>query len=261
MQIVIVNACNLLSDGEVVRIIPGLQDDMDNAFLPSWHGFGPPGEVDISAVGWDQFHAHEDHYMADDIFPIFLNRHSIDPGALGWHTDEGKKIFGRVFVGDCMRYGISWTTDLSHEIHEIVADPNANRYFQMPDGRWIALETDDPVEADAQARLVKGTMISNFVFPEYFSDNTAANTRYDQQGFLHKPAPEITEGGYASIWTPGQGYSQIQMDRQDGLLGRRVLMPARWRLAMRKQTGPTEEFKMAPGIAPDAGEGGDTAEA
>lgn len=196
-DILIVNASPVLLDGEVSSIIPALQKWDDDYLRP--------------AYGFDRctYHFMPRGQLPDpndaSVWPIFLNRHSVDPGALGWHDDDSGRVFGRVFVGDCLRYGVSWTVDLSHEAAEMRGDPHVDQKFVMPDGRISMVELCDAVEADELAITVDGVRFSDFVLPDYWSAKTSG--KFDYQGALTGPCPTLTPGGYMSIWD-GRGWTQ-----------------------------------------------------
>lgn len=232
-QTYIINASDILTDDVVAAKIPAFQKQYDEHFLPPWADHGAI-ELVLNFMGFKDFIANGPAKIGDAM-SFYLNRHSVDPGDLGWHTQEGKKIYGRVFVGDCMRYGIDWGTDLTHELLETGADPEATRSYQMPDGRYAALEVCDAVEADAQAYIVDGVLVSNFVLPTYFSKLVGA--KYDYGGHLTEPCPSLTPGGYMSILQNNK-WQQVSKERTDGLLGRRAMRPAGWRRTTRNRVGP-----------------------
>lgn len=228
-QIAIVNSSHVLSDAQVVAAIPALQTQIDRDFLPAWKL--PPVKLVFAVLG----------KVPKGAWPIYLNRHSTDEGALGWHTDEGGQIYGRVFVGDCIRYGVAWTADLSHEILETILDPTANKTFKMTGNRQAALEACDACEADAYGYKIGDFLVSDFVLPTYFSNNPQTKgTLYDHTGVLKGPCPTLSAGGYMSIYNPGQGWTNIEMDRYDGMRSRRALM-VRYRSEWRKSRHPTGE--------------------
>ncbi len=215
----IVNASGILTEREVRAAIPALQVQIDRDFLPAWRDQATPVELSFLPI-------EEIPNIPADAWPIFLNRHSQDPGALGWHTDEAK-IYGRVFVGDCKAFGISWTVDLSHEILETLVDPTAQKVWRMPDGRFAALEVCDAVEADALGYAVSdgqgGTiMCSDFVLPAYFGADTSRP--FDHQRMLAAGCPELTPGGYMSVCDANGQWTLLQADQYPGVPGRRFLM-------------------------------------
>lgn len=230
-KIIIVNACGLLSDEEVHRVIPALQLQYDRDFKPAWGELVPAVEYQFAPVA-------DIPHLDPDAWPIFLNKHSQEAGDLGWHTDERRKIYGRVFVGDCMRFGISWTTDLGHEALEMAGDPSATKAFRMSNGDLVALENCDPVEADKFAYIVEvngdKVLCTDFAYPSYFSNHPAQGvTQFDQCGVLRGPCPTLSDGGYISIQRPGEQWTMLQQNHIDGLPGRRFLQSYRHRRVRR----------------------------
>jgi hypothetical protein len=224
----IVNACDLISDDEVRNFIPGLQLQYDRDFKPAWGDAVP--DIEYTFVSKNDI-----GNIAPSSWPQFLNRHSQEPDALGWHTEEGNRVFGRVFVGDCMAFGISWQTDVGHEALETALDPTGQKVSRMPDGRFMALESCDAVEADKYSYMVltaAGLRIpcTNFDYPAYFS--TLANARYDHCKVLTAPY-SLSEGGYADIMSAGV-WSTLQKNHSNGVPGRRYLQPYRHRRVLRR---------------------------
>lgn len=198
MKVLIVNACDVLTDSEVAAVLPAIQRYDDEILRPAYglepctYDFMPRGQLPDPG----------DH----SVWLIFLNRHSTDEGTLGWHDDQAGKTFGRVFVGDCLRYGVSWTVCLTHEIAETRVDPDIKQMILLPAGRQTLKEVCDAVESDDQAILVEGVQCSNFVLPSYWTNDPSGP--WDFQGRLAGPAPALTPGGYLSIWD-GASWSQL----------------------------------------------------
>jgi hypothetical protein len=218
--IAVIMATNVIKASAVEKMIAPLQRQFDNDFYPAWKDNG------VVPVEYQFYPNVAEFNKADipdeEVWPIFINRHSDDEGALGWHTKEGKKIYGRVFAGDCIRYGLEVSTDLGHEALEVAADPPADLFYRMRDGELAALEVCDAVESDACAYEDKsGVKMSNFVLPSYFSARRKGP--YDFRGALTKACPELTPGGYMSVTKNGQ-WTQVTRDRRDGMRGRRSLM-------------------------------------
>lgn len=227
-DLIVVNACHLLMDEQVQKIVAPLQTQIDRDFLPAWGPRGAPA-VRVSFASIADIPA-----LSPDCWPIFLNLHSLDPGALGWHDDQagqGTRIFSRVFVGDCIRLGLNWTVTVSHEMLEIMLDPDVRRVFRMSSGKLAALEACDAVESDDQAYAIDGVMVSNFVLPAYFGNGSGP---YDFGGVLQGPCPSLSPGGYMSIQDDAGRWTQIYANRRDGLIGRRALMRGHRRTARQR---------------------------
>lgn len=196
-EIIVVNASRVLHDDEVARVIPALQRWDSEMLQPAW-GFDPCTYIFMPFHEW----AHEVNAGNRPAgWPIFLNRHSTDVGVGGFHDDESGNIFGRIFVGDALRYGISWTVDLSHEAAEMRGDPTIDKIATLADGQVALVELCDPVEDDALAIDVDGIKLSDFVLPSYFS---GAAGPWDFQNALSGPCPMLTTGGYQSLFVNGE---------------------------------------------------------
>lgn len=228
-SLIIVNGCphNILSDANAKGIVEPLQIQFDRDFLPAWGAMATPVSVSFAP-------ASEIPRLPSDAWVIFLNRHSTDAGALGWHDDEDGKIFSRVFVGDCLRLGLDWNVTLSHEALEMDLDPDVRRTWRMPDGRLAAFEACDACEDDRYGYFIKGRRVSDFVLPSYFG--TRETGQYDYMGVLPKPCPALSPGGYMSI-SDGSEWTQIQADKVDGLAGMRAIVPGHRRQVRSRRSG------------------------
>lgn len=215
-HLAIVNASPVFTDDEIMRILPAMQKQLDRDFYPAWQKHVP--EVKLSFVPWAKF-----HMLDPQAWAIFVNRHSKDDSMLGYHSSEDGRVYGRVYVGDIVRMQLDWTVTLSHEILELIADPSAEKVFRMADGRYAAVEVCDAVEADAQAYLIDGVAVSNFVYPAYFS-NLIRGGKYDHRGWLHAACPELTPGGYMPIRDHAGNWSSIYANKADGMLSRRAIL-------------------------------------
>jgi hypothetical protein len=141
-------------------------------------------------------------------------------GALGYHdlTDDGMPL-GKVFAGTDLKFGSEWTVTASHELLEMLADPNINLtvFIQRDDssGRLYAYEVCDACEADALGYKINNVLVSDFVFPSWFEDFRVPNsTQFDFGSHLTKPL-ELAGGGYIGIFdiTSGNGWTQLTAQR------------------------------------------------
>lgn len=213
-DIIIVNASTLLHDNDVMNVIPPMQKQADRDFLPIW------GNRVVHPINIHFARMRDIPTLPLSAWPIFLNRHSKEAGALGWHDDAAGRIYSRVFVGDCIRFGLDWTITLSHELLEMILDPNIRRVWRMPNGELAALEACDPVEADRLGYFIDGVRVSDFVYPAYFSTN--ARGPFDYRHALSGPCPDLTSGGYQSITKNGH-WTQIYANLTDGIPSARAL--------------------------------------
>lgn len=215
-HLAIVNASPVFTDDEIMAVLPAMQKQLDHDFYPAWQKYVP--EVKLIFVPWAKF-----PNLAADAWAIFINRHSRDDSMLGYHSQEDGRVYGRVYAGDIARMKLEFSTTLSHEILELIADPSAEKVFRMADGRYAALEVCDAVESDDQAYSIDGVAVSNFVYPAYFS-NLIRGGRYDHGEFLEAACPALTEGGYLPILDHSGKWSSLYANRADGMLGRRAIL-------------------------------------
>lgn len=196
--IAVINEC-ILSDGELAKVVAALQIQVTRDFAPAWGGDGanlifvPRGTAPPAGSWW----------------LVALGKSDL-AGDLGYHemTDAGNPL-GKAFVEDDIAHGLSWSVTLSHELLEMLADPQANQVVVTPDGREFAREVCDPCEDDQFAYRIDGVRVSDFVLPCYFT-RSDGETRFSFTGALRAPAPALLTGGYLSelvggAWTQNFG--------------------------------------------------------
>lgn len=233
-QLLIVNRWAGIQDATVAAWIPALQRGLDQ-FVADWAPLGAkPTQLLFAGL--------HDAHLPRGPWVITIERHSADPGALGWHTAEGARIYGKVFAGDCERFGVMISVDLDHEIKETVGDPSADLVFKMRNGELAALEACDAVESDIYALdLGEGVKGSDYVLPAYFDRNPPVGVKFDAGGRLRGPCAALTQGGYMSVTNAGE-WTQVSRERSDGMKGRRFLM-----------YGYRSESRKAKGVPADTG--------
>lgn len=118
-------------------------------------------------------------------------------GALGYHSETADgRVYGRVFAGACLDYGVPVSTTLSHEIAETFADPDVDRWVGTGKGYEVAYEAADPVEGDSY--LIDGTAVSDFVTPAWYGKGNrdgSTRTRWVETAGPLQPF-ELAPGGY-----------------------------------------------------------------
>jgi hypothetical protein len=164
-------------------------------------------------------------------------------GLLGFHTeDQGGKLWGVVPAKPVLDNGAQvtigdWSVSsaLSHEVLEMLVDPNCNLWANDGKGSAYTLEVCDPVEAPSYT--VNGVSVSNFVTPSWFDPLAPATAQFDKLGQLTSPF-SILKGGYVvceSAGTPQQEFGgefpNWRKEMKTGPLARtrRRLIQASWR--------------------------------
>src|SRR5713101_2742941 len=208
IKVAIINASTVLSDDEVKKVGPELQTQVDPDFAQAWGtdadlNFVPKNSSPPAGAWW-----------------LVVLDNSDVAGALGYHdlTDQGFPL-GKVFAGTDMNYGLQWTITASHELLEMLADPDINLAAYVEHDKRMTLyayEVCDACEADKLGYNIDGTMVSDFVYPAWFeSFRKKGSTRFDYGNQVQKPF-QLLPGGYISIYEvpAGNGWTQITGERE-----------------------------------------------
>ena len=233
IQISLINSSTAVADADVQASMPNLQTQVSRDFAPAWGTdaaltFVPTGGIPDPQTWW-----------------LVILDNSDVAGALGYHdvTSQGLPL-GKVFAGTDIQAGLSWTVTTSHELLEMLADPEINlTVFAQPtanSGTLYSYEACDACEDDSLGYTIGATRVSDFVFPAYFETSRAAgSTQFDQQQKLNAPVPTLLPGGYIGAFdvTSGTGWHQITAE-----LGR----GANSRAASRARVGSRRERRRTP---------------
>lgn len=165
---------------------------------------------------WWNIHATV-HYLPNPhkvplgIWPIYLVA-SLPPGEGGFHLDHHNQPFAKVVATPASD---GWTIAASHELCEMLVDPNGNRLqtsrsIEIVNGKIqdgpsefdYLVEACDPCEADAHAYTIQGVAVSDFITPRFYDPVSTPSARYSFTGALTAPR-QILPGGYIS-WVDHQ---------------------------------------------------------
>ncbi len=208
IKIAIVNQSTCLTDVQIQPVVAALQIQVTRDFAPLWGidadlTFIPKGQTPPSDHWW-----------------LVVLDNSDQAGALGYHelTPAGLPI-GKVFAESDLNYHLSWSVTMSHELLEMLGDPNINLTVfcqtSATQGYLFAFENCDAVEDDQFAYDINGIKVSDFVLPAYFQRAVPPkNGHYDFTGHLTQPIPAMLHGGYLSQFAVGEpghvnGWTQI----------------------------------------------------
>jgi len=153
------------------------------------------------------------------VWPVFLVK-DLPPGEGGFHLDKHNQPYAEVIAHPGSD---GWTVAASHEVIEMLVDPNGNR---LQSSRAIAIqggkiregageyeylvEACDPCEADEYAYSILGVAVSDFLTPHFYDPVVTPGTRYSFTGALRAPR-EILPGGYISwINQENEEWQQLQ---------------------------------------------------
>ncbi len=202
VKVAVINSSSVVSDSDVKNAAGALQTQVSRDFQPA---YGRDADV--------AFHA-ADQAPADAWWLVILDN-SDQAGALGYHdlTPAGLPL-GKVFAASDLQYGYKWTVTASHELLEMLGDPDINltALVQTADtaGTLYADEVADACEADEYGYLIDGVLVSDFVYPSWFMPMfDGKNVQFDHESHITRPF-ELLKGGYIGVFdiTAGSGWTQ-----------------------------------------------------
>ncbi|HEY7580484.1 MAG TPA: hypothetical protein VH855_23080 [Acetobacteraceae bacterium] len=194
IDVSVINASDAVSDADCRALTDALQVQVSRDFAPAWHidanlTFVPKAQKPAAGTWWLSILDNTDR-----------------AGVLGHHdlTPDGLPI-GKSFAGTDKHYGFEWTVTASHELLEMLANPDVNLAVLVHpdhgDSKLYAYEVCDPCEDDAHAYSIDGIKVCNFVYPAYFQTfRLPGSARFDHQGKLTAPVPALLPGGYISTF-------------------------------------------------------------
>jgi hypothetical protein len=209
IQISVINESTVLADADVVPVVAALQNQVTNDFRPVW---GTDAELTVVPKGTQPPNGSWWLVMLDD---------SDQANALGYHdlTTEGLPI-GKVFAASDLKAGTSWTVTASHELLEMLGDPNINLTVFVQNnntaGMLYAYEVCDACEDDSLGYQVDNILLSDFVYPAWFEGfRTEGSTQFDRMNKMQKPF-QLLVNGYIGIFnvSSGSGWQQETAEKR-----------------------------------------------
>src|SRR5882762_8993951 len=209
IQISVINESTILTDAEVIPVVAALQKQVTNEFRPAW---GVDAELTLVPKNTQPPTGSWWVVVLDD---------SDQAGALGYHdlTSDGLPI-GKVFAASDLKAGTSWTVTASHELLEMLADPNINLtvFVQNADtaGVLYAYEVCDACEDDSLGYQIDNVLLSDFVYPAWFeSFRTEGSTQFDRMNKIQTPF-QLLVNGYIGTFnvTAGSGWQQQTAEKR-----------------------------------------------
>ena len=173
------------------------------------------GDVEIVANGPDDV-GYQVVVLDDPDQAGFLGYHTKTPTGLVW-----ARVFVRPIVAknsDMLKGSLSVSAIMSHEIIEAYCDPDVNLWARRPDGKLVAYEAVDPVEADFYDVQVgdRSVSVSNFVTPAWFDVNAPRGSKFDKMETIQKPFG-VSKGGYVVVLDPRTGGTKNVFGSRDAV--------------------------------------------
>jgi hypothetical protein len=206
-KIAVFTVSTVVDDAQLQPVVAALQKQVSDDFAPAWGidadlRFVPAGSKPKPGEWW-----------------LAVLDNSDQAGALGYHdlTQEGLPL-GKVFAKTDQQYGEQWTGTASHELLEMLADPNINLTVfdeSKEGGRLYAYEVCDACEAEKFGYKIDGIPVSDFVYPSWFESFRKANsTQFDHTKKINRPF-QLLSGGYIGVYDilQGSGWKQLTAER------------------------------------------------
>lgn len=187
-------------------VIGALAKQVGDHFAPEWGTYAELRQI-----------AQPSDKMAGEWLLAILDD-SDQAGALGYHdlTTDGQPL-GKVFARTTIQAGLNPTVTISHELLEMLADPDINLSCEIDNPatgvptRFYAREVCDACEDDTYAYGINGVKVSDFVRRSWFIPGE--NKPYDYAGKIAAPL-QLISGGYISLLNVAtQGWTQVDAER------------------------------------------------
>lgn len=205
INIAIINHSTAVIDTDFKNVVSALQTQVTRDFYPIW---GINAKLMIMPLNAS---------IPPDWWQLIILDNSDQAGALGYHdlTSFGKPL-GKVFAGDDIKYGYKWSITTSHELLEMLGDPDINLCVFSKESstkaQLYAYEVCDACEDDQFGYNINGVMVSDFVRPEWFEITTSPphGKKYDFGGHITAPF-QLLSGGYIGVYniTKNSGWTQL----------------------------------------------------
>jgi hypothetical protein len=210
MQISIINHTGgMISDEEIHRVIRAINRQITEDFAPYW---GMSATLRLEGRSTESPDTMQIPDLRGDAVIYLWNDSDIDD-ALGYHFQNARGIpFGFVFTEIAQRIGEPWTVTLSHEVLELIGDPETNLLVMGPHPsedrdvfHWF--EMCDAVQNEYY--LIDGVEVSNFLLPLYFTGTRDTDEIGARNDFLGRnyggqtlKSFGINPGGYIGFFDP-----------------------------------------------------------
>src|SRR6267154_5071473 len=172
MRLTIVNISTAISTVDFSAVVAALRRQVTEDFQPEWN---TPATIRAAKLDLTQ-----KKVVIKGVHQaiVYVGDSATDPtrgidSAYGYHSTNHDKIpYGFVYLDISEKYHEPWTSTLSHEVLELLADPSAVLSVAGPDPhnakRTVRydLEICDPTQSDTY--LIDGVHVSNFVTRAYF---------------------------------------------------------------------------------------------
>ena len=211
MLISIVNHSATILDSKLHPVIRAINRQLRDDFEPHW---GREALLRLEGRSKDAPGPERASDIRGEAVVYLCDRPSDAEDALGYHELTHRGIpYGFVFTELSKELREPWSITLSHEVLELVLDPEVNLLVKGPHPEDATREVFHWYEAcdavQTQWYEIDGVRVSNFVLPLYFTSNEEPGGRNDFLGARRNGAPlasfGVAPGGYVGYFDPDAG--------------------------------------------------------
>ena len=232
IKIAVLNEYNGLTDADIIPVVEALSIQVKQHFAPIW---GIDADLTYYPAG---------NQPPLDAWQLVIFDTSDQAGALGYHdlTNMGLPM-GKIFAGTDKKYNSSWTVTASHELLEMLGDPDVN-LCAVAEGQdqttlLYAYEVCDACESDQFGYTIhaggQDILVSDFVDPAWFETIVYPNAQFDYQRKITAPF-QLLPGGYIPV---------MDISGNDGWVQKTARNTSR-RFQMRANVGTRRERRRTP---------------
>jgi hypothetical protein len=234
IKIAVINEYNGLTDADITPVVAALNIQVKQHFAPVW---GIDADLTYYPAG---------NPPPLDAWQLIIFDDSDQAGALGYHdlTNMGLPL-GKVFAGTDKKFGSAWSVTASHELLEMLGDPDINLCAivegqnQGDPSTLYAYEVCDACEDDQFAYIInvsgENVLVSDFVYPSWFESFIVPGAQFDYQKKITQPF-QLMPGGYISV---------LQLSGSDGWIQKTARTTTR-SFRMRASVGTRRERRRTP---------------
>lgn len=221
-----------ISDADLLAAIRAVNRQVAEDFVPYW---GMPATLRLEGTLLEESRANAaGMFRGDAVLYVSSATGREDPE--GFHDRNLRGVpYGVVYTKMSEKMGDPWSTTLSHEALELIADPQANNYVMGPALHdphrkvFFWFEMCDPVSAENY--MIDGIAMQNFLLPAYFEPPTPG-ARTNFLGSELRPF-RLAAGGYVGYYDPEKKSQETQNADDEG----------KRRLEIRKLFGSTRSHR------------------
>jgi hypothetical protein len=243
INVTVSNFATAFADTDLQPLASALSIQVNRDFLPAW---GVQAKLWFTQTGQ---HPHPDHWV------LGLYDDADQAGALGYHdvTPAGQPL-GKIFVKTTLADGGLVSVTASHELLEMLGDPNINLAAERDDAsgapsKFYAYEVADACESDSDGYDIilpagwvgagKVIHVSDFVLPSWF-ESFRTDGPFDFMDKIHSPFQLLSGGyiGYLDLSNLAAGWQQeiagAAMSARQKVAARPHVGSRRYRRSMRR---------------------------